>query len=1130
MSKKITRETKKPTGLAIARDGWKFTFSWKIGDADYKDGQWLQVAIKDSALGWFNWQTIKIGKTTTKKTIGSSDIYALQSRLWHPAHEAAYFRGIRFRVKGNRQEYSTGTGKKKVTHNFTTSDWAVKEWLAETPKNPSVGASVSTAVSNSTTFSWNTDADTKGKHMFARNLWQSKVLVNSTENDGSKAWGSKDMLAGSWLSDTTGASGTRTITEQSETINTTLNSYTRWVRVLAQGARGNSEWKYARHIYALPYQAVITEASATKTSAGTTNVSVKWVSESSKKGGGNHPIDRTVVEYVIAKPEAGMKCPAGVTWTTAGIISDTAAFDGIRFSIDGVIEMDNVLFVRVNNEHDVIEDYGITRGIPTIPEGSIGKLSMPTFSVDEIEPSIRRAKLIIDDIPDVDDARIAVYMLSPTNEKDGWYLIGATTTHSQSVVYIEYPAIEGTPQFAIRAVVGDINVELHTVTNILMQSDLQKEGGFVPKAPQNVKCVPTINDGIGTVFVQWDWAWDEADGAILSWSDHSDAWMSTDEPEEYELSKVRTSQWNISNLETGKTWYVRVRLYKGDGDERQLGEWSELSEDSIVNLKSAPNTPTLALSKYIVTEGEMVEASWAYSSTDGTGQAQADICLATISDNEITYSKPILKTGSAQYVTIDTASLGFTNGNSYNLCVRVVSASGETSDAWSAPATLIVAEKPSITIDSIDGMRDETIIDDVTYDDTGIEGFALDVNLLRAKAGVVPSSLVITENGEQWDIDYGGSSVATVDDLESWGIFGVTENVTVSNIQAVTHEVKTLYKIPLEVTATGAGETGKTSVSIRRKDDYRLERPDGTDYNGYQNEVIVAKSSLGESAVSIETEDLVGTLDDGETYLMTVYVTDTYGQVAYADDIEFEVHWDLQAKMPEAEVRVEDGIAIIKPIAPDGADADDRVDIYRITADRPELIYPNAEFGVEYVDPFPAIGEHGGHRIVYKTKYGDFITATNERAILDLGEDDGDIIEADYGIINFGGEEVHIYYNVDVSNQWQKDFQETRYLGGSIQGDWNVGVSRSSSVSLSMINLLNEDDVLKMKELAMFTSVCHLRTVDGSSFACDIQVSEDRPHEKRNMVTSFSLSAVKIDNSGYDGMTLDEWREQNGLE
>ena len=57
-----------------------------------------------------------------------------------------------------------------------------------------------------------------------------------------------------------------------------------------------------------------------------------------------------------------------------------------------------------------------------------------------------------------------------------------------------------------------------------------------------------------------------------------------------------------------------------------------------------------------------------------------------------------------------------------------------------------------------------------------------------------------------------------------------------------------------------------------------------------------------------------------------------------------------------------------------------------------------------------------------------------------------------------------------------------------------------------------------------------MRTLDGSSITCDIQVSEDRPSEKRNMVTSFSMAVTRIDGSGYDGMTLKDYEEMYGVE
>ena len=41
--------TAAPTGLAISRSGNTFTFSWKVGDADYEGGQLLKYRVNYGA-------------------------------------------------------------------------------------------------------------------------------------------------------------------------------------------------------------------------------------------------------------------------------------------------------------------------------------------------------------------------------------------------------------------------------------------------------------------------------------------------------------------------------------------------------------------------------------------------------------------------------------------------------------------------------------------------------------------------------------------------------------------------------------------------------------------------------------------------------------------------------------------------------------------------------------------------------------------------------------------------------------------------------------------------------------------------------------------------------------------------
>ena len=134
-------------------------------------------------------------------------------------------------------------------------------------------------------------------------------------------------------------------------------------------------------------------------------------------------------------------------------------------------------------------------------------------------------------------------------------------------------------------------------------------------------------------------------------------------------------------------------------------------------------------------------------------------------------------------------------------------------------------------------------------------------------------------------------------------------------------------------------------------------------------------------------------------------------------------------------------------------------------------------------------------------------------------------MDIDRTIIDFGGNRLLLYYNVDVGHSWDKDFQETKYLGGSVQGDWNAGVSRSGSVSATMLTLTDAEQIRMMKRLAEYTGPCHVRTKDGSSFTADIQVSEDRDHSDYDAIATFSMTITRIDAETLDGLTYAQWAQ-----
>lgn len=342
--------------------------------------------------------------------------------------------------------------------------------------------------------------------------------------------------------------------------------------------------------------------------------------------------------------------------------------------------------------------------------------------------------------------------------------------------------------------------------------------------------------------------------------------------------------------------------------------------------------------------------------------------------------------------------------------------------------------------------------------------------------------------------------------------------------EGTTRSQLSLTEMPLTVTVNGAGVGGTTTVTIKRAEEFHVDRPDENTFDGYKGESIAVKDRIGGGSIVFHKEELIGSFDDGAQYTLTAVVRDSLGQTD-EQSLDFEVHWAHQACEITAAVFInhDDQIAVIDVPAPAGAAETDTFDLYRLSADKPELILRGGIFGTKYVDPYPAIGNLGGHRIVSRTANGDYITSSNVVEFFDTSEDEGDILHSKHVIIDFGGDKVELKYDIDISSKWSKDFKETKYLGGAVQGDWNPAVSRSGSVSVTVVPEYEEDTVEAMRRLSVYTGICHVRTPDGSSYPADVQVSESWNSDKAGKAAEFSLNITRVDPEGMDGMTLMEW-------
>lgn len=1152
----MANATKAPTGISISRNGGVYTVSWKIGDKNYKKGQQFQYKINSG-----NWVSLSIGTGTTAKAI------SINLSNYFPSKNS-YFSTLSVRIRG-----------KKGKHSW--SAWANKTYTNYVPNVPNLSASLDEQQTNKSTFTWSeVTASTDGRP-FYHVRWETILVEESDITDGSKlTWDSSQL---GWETDAGSSASSKTITEDTSLLADA--SYTRWFRVCGRGARGSSSWRYANHVYARPYQAQIEEANVTNTDAEGMTCYVRWTADQKP----SHPIDYTIVQYLITAPNSNLACPSGAQWTDANISADTANSDAARFSIDDVLGKDECLFVRVNTVHDS----NITYSEPYL--ASVGDLKDPTdLSYTPNNTAHTLTSVSVDNNSDVPDSFIViVYKAGSDPENEIPVGIIAHGASQPLVTPVVCPDWSGESAFTIGAyaAVGtySANTGLGYTVNVKMRSaNTIWVGGAVPVAPENVNAVQSAIHGTATVT--WDWTWTNATYAQLSWTDHADAWESTDEPEIYTINQARATRWNISGLELGKKWYIAVRLVNGNPEDETaiFGPWSKLTD---ITLSSVPNVPSIKLSSNVITEGEEITVSWDFISNDGTGQISAEIC--EVIDGK--HGKYFLSEDTSisieeDGVTVPNGKEYYTeSGGEYTL-VPDSSKYALTTDTAIVSSKTYYARTGSGTVQSpyvFTVVASPVIADIGTYYEVSAdpktsgwyEYQAYIAHTTIEKEVIINTALLGWTEGETHNLavrvtseskrttDWSNPvSVIVAEALECEITSTTLEEVEIT-VDGETRTILALTELPMTIELDGITNKVTTTVSIERAANYTMDRPDETSFEGFESEIIYLITQNTDDDIVIDQADLLGYLDDKAQYRIIAAFKDTYGQ-SISESIEFEVHWTHQALVPDAEVEIDDEnlIAVLTPVAPtyneiitpnvsdigtyyeyingeyvltqDVEIDDDKTyyvavtvaqtdtcDIYRLSADKPELIVQNAAFGTDYVDPYPAIGQFGGHRFVFKTANGDYITKDNIIAWTDTNEDDGDILDIDKTIIDFNGNQLFLYYNVDVGHEWSKDFQETKYLGGSVQGDWNAGVSRSGSISATMLTLTDAEQIRLMKRLAEYTGPCHVRTKDGSSFTADVQVSEDRDHSDYDAIATFSMTITRIGAETLDGLTYAQWSQ-----
>ena len=786
---------------------------------------------------------------------------------------------------------------------------------------------------------------------------------------------------------------------------------------------------------------------------------------------------------------------------------DTSDADYAVLMLDMLVGYDQCIWVRVAVKHDgrtIYSDYALAQK---------GQLTPPTITnISNPDPVTFKETISVTNNSTVPNSFIAlIYQDADSSEYSGKVL--GIIPSGMNQANIQCPDFTGhTPiTFGAYAVCGSINdndTVKKTETGIQdpiivyslyddMTSDKVFNAGHVPLPPEDVEAVK-LSDKKGTIQVTWKNQWLDATGAEISWANHDDAWYSTSGPSSYTVESIKEPKLNISDLETGQKWYIRVRMYRTLGDNSTI--YGPPSNIVVADLSEQPSVPVLTITPGSIAVDKEIKASWTYVVEDDSEQSSAILAEVIEGQDDPVVLKQLTNESYCRFtpqsiIDDETIDLDWSPGTTHDLVIQVSSTGGKESP-WSDPVSVSVLEPIICSIQN--------------------------TNLVR-----------------------------TIDNVEQ--------------------DAPTFRNFPLTVEIGGGDDNDIEAILIRRYDDYPIVRPDDSDYVGYNGEIICYKEADDyTNIISIEKSDLeeYGTqFDDGALYqiVASIQTKDPDGndeQMAIIPDDNnakiipdpnggdgmfeyFTVNWETQAVIPNedeehpwitAEIQYDEeptnlmwktGIGIIhigtSPVPNDTA----HLDIYRLSAGKPQLIYKDATFNTDYVDPYPTIGERGGYRVVYITENGDYIT-NDGPAWVDLDA----YLNTKFQLIDFDDKEIIFKFNVSFDNSWNKSFTMTHYLGGGIEGDWIEGVEHTHNIKGVTIDDLDiEAGTLdNIRDLAEYAGICHVRTIEGFNYTANINVSDSSNYNSLDHSHDISFNITEVANLELDGMTLEEWNKEESEE
>lgn len=376
----------------------------------------------------------------------------------------------------------------------------------------------------------------------------------------------------------------------------------------------------------------------------------------------------------------------------------------------------------------------------------------------------------------------------------------------------------------------------------------------------------------------------------------------------------------------------------------------------------------------------------------------------------------------------------------------------------------------------------------------------------------------------------GGLNTNSNTDWSPWSAVG---KFTAYSLPSPTISVSNMDSYPLEIEVTTpplseANAAERCVVQIVAADDYETIGSDGETVYVTQGDLIWSGEHVfdGDSTYSISLMPQDAIFVGGMSYVVNASVITKLGMVGDATPADFEC--DISASEIygcdcSATFDPETLAATVYPTCTDGPDGALRsgltLSVWRVTTDGTELVLDNMpnDGTVFCVDPHPTFGECV-YRVVAvddstgAVGYSDSVFNWKGPGIVIQWEESFDEEPSnDSEGLAYSGHRVVLPYNIDVSEQWQKQSSLNEWAGRKYPVT-RYGTQRGHTATWScdIVRYNGLPQTNEVRKLAAYMGDCHVREPYGSGYWAHIQVSDiSYAHAEGAVHVTFAVTRVE---------------------